>query len=149
MLCEFGLDGWCALCSPSSTFVLDGLFSSLPHDYGCGRCFSFSTLCVTPTLFVLFASVFALLSARCRYPSIRFSVSIRFFRCSVLLIPCLITLSLLRRASGSLVPPPPSTYTETFPFSPFPMSCSLSTLPSRPRSQSRCVYCTYVFSFEV
>ena len=44
--------------------------------------FSFWSVCVTSTHFVLFAPVFALLSARYRYPSIRFSLRFLPLFCS-------------------------------------------------------------------
>ena len=71
--CGFG--GWSGLGSPFSIRVGWTIFS-LPFDYGCGRCFLslLSSVCATPTPFVLFASVFALLFARCRYLSVRPSV---------------------------------------------------------------------------
>ena len=61
-LCDCWLDGrngW----ANRTTFGSDGLLSPLSF-FGCGRCFPFLLcVCATLTLFVLFASVFALLSA--------------------------------------------------------------------------------------
>ena len=82
-------------------------------------------------------------------PSIRSSMfRFEIFRCSVLLILCLISLSLLGRASGSFVlfhlhrffphPPPP------------PLRCHALPLPLHPASDRRATaYCTYVFSSEM
>lgn len=61
----------------------------------------FFSHCVSPLL-PSFSSLLCLLSRLCAVV-ISLFVPVRLFRCSVLSITCFITLSLLRRASGSLV----------------------------------------------
>jgi hypothetical protein len=80
------------------------------------------SVCATPTLFVLFAPVFALLSARCRYPSSFFSLSILPLFCS--LSPVLFRSVYRAERTGSS---PLPTYTDSFPRPPL-----LSFYPSTP-----------------
>ena len=96
------------------------------------------SVCATPTLFVLFAPVFALLSARCRYPSIRSSV-FRSSRCSVLSVLSY-SAQFIEQSERAL---------HHFPLTPTPspsLPCCLST-PLYPVPDRRATaYCTYVFS---
>lgn len=111
----------------------DGLFLSLPCDCGFAA-FSSHFVCVTPTLFVLFAPVFALVSPRCRFPSLCSSV-FQFESSAVLFsILCLIALKLLRGANRSFL----LFHLHRFPL-PIPMSRFPLLLPPGPESQSYCI----------
>jgi len=113
--CEF--DGWNGMFTIQRLGLLDCSFLSLLVMVAVAVFFSYS---VAPTLFVLFASVFALLSARYRYHSVRSSVfqsdssAVLFSRSCVLLrsVYCAERVGL----SSS------STYTDFFPFLPSVLS---------------------------
>lgn len=130
---------WMEWCVRRRAFGLDGLVISFPFGYGCSRCFSFPT--VTPTLFVLLASVFALVSTRYRYPSIRSSV-FRFDFPAVLFFPRVLLRSVY--CAERVGPLSSSTYTDSFPFLP----SVLSFYPLVPDRRAT-AYRTYVFSSEV
>lgn len=128
------------VCSPSSVWDWMDWLSLFLSVVIIVAVFLFS-LCVTPTLFVLFASVFALLSTRYRYLSIRFSV-FRFYSSAVLFSPRVLLRSVY--CAERVGPSSSSTYTDSFP------PCSPSTLPPPLVPDRRATaYRTYVFSPEV
>ena len=85
---------YCAEAGPTDVTVqVHRVTGQAPEPNGLSVCFSFNcdcghylffqwSVCVTSTHFVLFAPVFALLSARYRYPSIRFSLRFPPLFCS-------------------------------------------------------------------
>jgi len=103
--------GW-AVCLSSFWLSLQSLFFPPP-------------LCVTLTLFVFLASVFALLSARYRYLSVRSSV-FRFDSSGVLFSQSCVLLRSVYCAER-VGPSPFSTYTDSFLFLPSVLSFYLSS----------------------
>lgn len=130
---------WCAGAVKSTVQCLGCVNYLSFFDCGRGRCFFHFLSRVSSTLFVLFASVNLLSCLR----AVDFSLFVfqRFFRCFVLSIVCLITLSLLRRASGSSLP----FHLHRLPRFPPPISCSPTPSPHRRAT----AYCTNVFSSKV
>jgi len=121
----------------SSASWLDGLFVSFPLIVVLVAAFFFYSGCVTPTLFVLFASVFALLSARCRYLCSFFKVPIRFLSLFCYLNPVFYYPQFIAQSVWVLPP---------FPFTPPLPGLVLSYLLHPVLDRRATAYCTYVFS---